>query len=777
MKKYKKLLSSVCLTGLVLGSSSQAFAEENTAIDENTSEETVQNKPKIEVIEVTSQKRVQTLAEVPLAVSAVTGDALDKQRITNMASLPRMMTSLDYTQGVASDSTAMRVRGVGTSAFGIGIESSVSVVIDGVVLSRQNEMFGELFDLERVEVLRGPQGTLFGKNATAGLIHFVTKDATEDFTASGDAFYGSNNEIVFRGSVSGELNDSGNVRGRLTGFYKSADGNVDNLFNDVDSGKLNGIEHDYGLRAKLAIDIIDDLELVIIADYSERETNCCSQTWRTLEPDTNVLGNPDWSINEYHEEYGITPTESNTQVAANTPTQEVTENKGLSANFTYDLGWASISSITSYRNWETWSGQDVELSPYNVFSTNGGGQTQETVTSELRVTSTDDSALDYIAGLFYYNNEAVRDFERLLLGGAMGTHDFLATFDTQNIAVFGELGYTFDTGTRIFTGARYLSEDLEYTYAGTKLAQIAPETGELVPYLSADYPEIPTKFNDKTTKIRLGISHPVNNRLNTYLTYSEGYKGQAVDLTSGFNSTAALRQPVAPESVESIEFGLKGRFIEDRLSMNIAIFSSEFEGYQSLAQDPVNFGFNVTTAGDLETKGFELETVFLATEDLELTFNTTYQKAQITKNSGGQCYPGQTEELGCNGGIQEMEGAELANAPELKIFFGVNQFFELFDDYSMEINASYAWQDEVQYATDRNPDTVHKSYGLANLSSTIMDNDGLSLSLYINNVFDTNYASRIAAAGGLFSGSTSLMHLIPKDAERTFGLRVSYSYE
>jgi len=776
MKNYTKLLSSVGLTSLMLATATQAWAAEKVL----TEEEKSANDFKVEVITVTSQKRIQTLAEVPLAVSAVTGGALDDQRISNMADLPRMMTSLDYTQGGASGSTAMRVRGVGTSAYGIGIESSVSIVVDGVVLSRQNEMFGELFDLERVEVLRGPQGTLFGKNATAGLVHFITKDATEDFTASGDAFYGSDNEITVRGSVSGELSDSGNVRGRLTGFYKSIDGHMNNLY---DGEQLNGIKHDFGLRAKLAIDITDDLDLVVIADYSDREVNCCTQAWRTMEPDTNVFGIPFFNVNEDLEEYGITASDTNLDVALNSKTLESTENQGISANFTYDLGWASITSITSYRSWETFSEMDADISSHSVFTTNGGGQSQDTFTSELRITSTDDSALDYIAGLFYYKNDTERDFERLVMEGAGGTHDFFATFDTENIAVFGELGYTFDTGTRIFSGARYLSEDLDYTYVGTKPVETDPETGVKGPYLSADFPEIPTSFSDTATKIKLGISHPIHDRLNTYLTYSEGYKGQAVDLTSGFNSSAALRQPVAPESVESIEFGLKGTFIEDRLSVNIALFTSEFQDYQSLAQDPVNFGFNVTTAGDLETKGFEIETVFLATEDLELTFNATYQKAQITKNDGGQCYPGQTYELGCDlsdgkgGFIQEMEGAELANAPELKYFLAANQHIELSAEYTAVINASYSWQDEVQYATDRNPLTVHESYGLANLSGTIMDTEGLSLSLYINNLFDTSYASRLVAGGGAFGGSTSIGHMIPKGAERTFGIRVSYSYE
>ncbi|VAV86601.1 TonB-dependent receptor [hydrothermal vent metagenome] len=752
MRKYTKkitgFLSGVSLIGLYGG----GFVSPSMAADEAGFS--------LEEIVVTAQKRAESLQDVPVAITALSVGAIERNRVVSIEGISRIATSVNWQQGLTASNSTVSMRGFGTNAFGVGVESSVAIVQDNVVLSRQNEAFGELFNLERVEVLRGPQGTLFGKNASAGVIHLITKGPSEELEGKADVFYGSFNETVVRGTVSGPLSDSGKVAGRISAFYKSVDGNILNKF---DGKKLNGIRDSYGVRGKLAIEVNDKLSLMVIADYSKTKTDCCAEPIRSLPANTNAFGVGALNINDAV--VGINVGPNNREVSLDAPTFGNYTSWGLSNEANYDLEGVTFTSITSYREWEEETNADIDWSPLKLFLSNGGKKTQKTFTQELRVASSTDDPLQWIFGMFYYNNRNVQDFNRDFGGGRGQFLD--STLAVDNYAAFGEVKYKFETGTQLIAGARWQKEELKYT-------AIVSRTG----FNTADNPNIPNSFNDSDAMLKLGIQQDIGDDAMAYFTFSQGYKGQAVDLTTGLSAAKAALQPIAAERVDSYEVGLKAEFMDRRLSFNVAAFLSNFSNFQTQAFDDAALTFRILNAGEVRSKGIEVETLFAATEELTFIFNATFQNIEILNIVGTGCFPGQTEPQGCVSRQQSISGGTLPNAPDTKIFVGANYEAPVGNgDFIGYTSLNYSWQSEVQYSLNQNPLTIQDSYGTANFSIGVRNADtGLKITAFINNIFDKSYVTGLRAPGGIWGGSTGVVQQIPRTADRTYGVRVGYSF-
>ncbi len=716
----------------------------------------------IDSIVVTATKRAQNLGDVPVAVTALTAEMIEINRIDSVEDIARLATSVNWQGGLTASNATVSIRGFGTNAFGIGIESSVSIVQDGVVLSRQNEAFGDLFNLDRIEVLRGPQGTLFGKNSSAGVVHLITKAPSKELEGAADVFYGSYDEVVTRATLSGPLTESGSVAGRVTGFYKKVGGNV---FNRFDGETINGIDDSYGIRGKVSFDASDRLSLLVIADYTKTKTDCCAETVRFLPPGTNVFGDPTLNVNTAMA--GIAVGEENRETSLDAPTFGDYMGWGISGEANYDFDGATLTSITAYREWEESTNADIDFSPHGAFLINGGSKEQKTFTQELRLASTTESPFQYVVGLFYFNNDTTQDFNRDLFGLSFLEQLLDSTIDVNNYAAFGEVTYDLSTGTRLIAGGRVQREKIEYSATASRFS-----------FDSSTVVGLPTSFAETEVMAKAGIQQDIGENSMAYFTFSQGYKGQALDLTTGITDAKAFLQPIAAETVDSYEVGLKADFFDRRLIINAAAFLSNFDNFQTQAFDDAALTFRILNAGKVRSKGIEIESQLSVSEELTLTFNTTFQDIEIRKIVGTGCYPGQTIALGCVGGQQNISGGTLPNAPDVKIFAGANYEVPLGGTgYIGFANVSYSWQDEVQYSLNQNPLTVQDSFGIANLSFGARGEDsGLSLTVYVNNLFDTSYASFIRTPGGIWGGSTALTHQIPRGAKRTFGVRAGFSF-
>ena len=291
-----------------------------------------------EKITVTSQKRVENLNEVPVAVSVLREEQINSAFAANIEGLQALVPSVSFRKGNTTRNSAITVRGIGTISFSIAAEPSVSTVVDNVVLGRSGQAFVDLYDLERIEVLRGPQGTLFGKNASAGVVNMVSKRPTDTFEGMFEATLMEDNEYRLKGKVSGALND--NVNGSLTFLKSQFDGYIDNVFNNQTT---NGYDKE-GVRAMLDVDAGNDTDILFIFENVKSNDNCCADLElapsgrHNSEASPNSSGPGDLDLDQRFVDHDF-------------ETRTIDEHTAFSIQVDKELGDHTLTSITAYRSW------------------------------------------------------------------------------------------------------------------------------------------------------------------------------------------------------------------------------------------------------------------------------------------------------------------------------------------------------------------------------------------------------------------------------------------
>ncbi len=373
----------------------------------------------IEEIIVTASKRAQTLQEVPIAVSVVTREVLEKAQIHDIKDLQSLVPSLRVTQLQTTGNTNFVIRGFGNGANNAGIEPSVGVFIDGVYRSRSASALADLPNLERIEVLRGPQSTLFGKNASAGVISVITaKPDLDAYSGSASVTVGDLSQVIVKGDVTGPLSDT--VAFSLSGSVNQRDGYFINL---VDGVEYN--EHDrWGVRGQLLFRPSDKLELRFIADHEEMDEVCCGVG--------NLVDGPTGGlIRLIGGELLPEDPFARAQFYDFNPENDI-ENSGISLQVDYDFETMTLTSITSVRDQSRFENSDVDFTSARVISPNSTDTELDTFTQELRLTSSGDGAVDWMIGGFYFDEEVKID-NTLLFG-----EDFRAYADL--LAIVGSGG-------------------------------------------------------------------------------------------------------------------------------------------------------------------------------------------------------------------------------------------------------------------------------------------------------------------------------------------------
>ena len=366
-------------------------------------------------IVVTATKREQTLQSTPVAVTVTTADAIERAQIRDIQGLSTLVPSLRTTQLQSSISTYFSIRGFGNGANNPGIETSVAVFVDGVYRSRSASQIGDLPDIQRVEVLRGPQSTLFGKNASAGVISIVTKAPQFKLGGNFEATYGNFNALTVKGVITGPLSET--VAVSLAGGYNRRDGYVtDTGYN----GKSNG-RNRYFVRGQMLFEPTSDLKIRLIADYDKIDENCCA---------VFQLANGNPVINALTGRTTAVPNPFLDQTRTNFPSNNKVENYGASAQIDYNFGNVALTSITSYRRSNALTSQDSDFSSGDFLGSNTGDIRLKTFTQELRLASKFDGPLNFLIGGYYYDENVAyknaltfgrdfRNFTNIASGGGV----------------------------------------------------------------------------------------------------------------------------------------------------------------------------------------------------------------------------------------------------------------------------------------------------------------------------------------------------------------------
>ena len=293
----------------------------------------------IEEIIVTAEKRAANVQDVPVAITVLNSDALEKIGGSNFTDIAKMAPSMTFQDGGNPAVSSISLRGVGTFAYGIGVESSVLVVVDDIALAQQSQALTDLADIERIEVLRGPQSTLFGKSASAGVISVTTKQPSDRFTAHAEVKVTDDDEQRYALSVSAPITST--LAFRVSGAMSRYDGNVRNLY----TGKMvNGKKSD-SVFAKLRWEPSDSFDATLFGRYNKTRTECCGASFRTLSPSARLLFIPSFTPAVFAP--GITPSKTNTNLVSDMAVTPTGKDRGVALKMNWRIGDHTLTSITS----------------------------------------------------------------------------------------------------------------------------------------------------------------------------------------------------------------------------------------------------------------------------------------------------------------------------------------------------------------------------------------------------------------------------------------------
>ena len=761
-------------------------------------------------IVVTATKRASNLQNVPVAVTAITSETIQNQRITEFGDLTRAAASLTLTESTASPNNAIILRGIGTYAFSIGVEPSVAVIIDDVPVVQQAQAFDNMSDVQRIEVLRGPQGTLFGKNASAGAINIVTQDVANRLTYSGALTATSDQDYKGEGSVSAPLGSTAGFR--LSGYYNNYAGNVRDLTATGPlAGKLLNDEESWGIHGKLKFEVGPKLTILLNGAYSNEHNNGTAAPFRYVDttgknfnynPAKPTVGFPTGPQYNYvslaPDLVGITPGAGNYGIYQDNAGFTNNAQATFSGKATYDLGFASLISVTSYQDWKYNFAADVDSTDLNVNGTgvpvttpvgptdgvNQSGPYHSTeFTQELRLTSKGAGPLSYVAGLYYADAATHRSFVR---GPTQALAEWNGYEGTRSMAAFAGADYKLPTKTTISGAIRLNNERIQDQFTDLLPSHNTPANINNDCGIGA--PNCAGNHTDTAVTWKGSINQELAAHVSAYASVATGYKGYAYDISSGYGPTRTAN-PVQAEHSTSYELGLKSRFLDNKVQLNIAGFYTDYNNFQAQSsQFVVVDGTTVlqqklNNVGKLRTKGIEVESMARPASWVHLDGSFAYTEAKVVSFPNAACYAGQLQTgTGCGpstnptglGNVQDRSGSNLPNSPKFK--FNVGATFEGYLGNSTKDTASitYQHQSSVNFDLLGDPLDVQKAYGLMN-AAVGLEHGAYKMSLFVNNVFDTHYAVGMGDGFGSY-GVHLITQILPRNSQRYFGIKLGAKF-
>ncbi|RXZ64820.1 TonB-dependent receptor [Pelagerythrobacter rhizovicinus] len=803
--KQIALLAGVGLAALAAPAVAQEAPDESAAVadDPASSDDDV---PVPGEIIVTAQRREQSQQDVPISISVVSAKALEQSNLTTVADIQFLSPGVNYN---ANFGGGFNVRGVGTQSLLMSAEQSVALVIDDVIqglpeVSFAGPSYQSLVDIERIEVLKGPQGTLFGKNSSAGVIQIITANPEIGVRSlEGSLSYGTKNELNAESVLNLPLGSTAALR--IAGGLQRRDGFVPDLY----SGEDRWAYQRYSLRGKLLWEPTDDLSILLNAEYRHLTDNAnglwtfrnCGSGFGAFDPCATV------------EPYGIEAGPENLEVATDGNSYTKQEAYSFSGRIDYDIGNATLTSITAYRDLLQPISLDTDATPAAIYSRNENVSGGTQFTQELRLNG-EAGILNYTVGGFYYD---ARPYQKGMNGGTLGylpddspillSLNAIGPYSGQgygswvkakikSYALFGQLEAEVVPGLTFIAGGRYTNDDVRQTidyFDVPWLCRAAYAFGQ--PCHGMDLPLSSGEAQVKADKFtyKLTAKYDITPAVNIYATYATGYKGPMISHPA--NQPQLL---LRPELSKSYEVGLKAELFARALAFNLALFKvdyDDFQGQQRVGVAPT-FYYTTTNAGGLQTKGVEADLTWRAAPGLTLAGNVSYIPTKFTEFAV-QCYDRYTNPATTPGECNYVQPGLPADAPPQfnaagypliyspKWTWGATANYEAYvgEGLSFDVGASYSYRSS-SYGVVADPNSINPGYGLLNGQMSIGDSDDRwRVALFARNLLDKHFVAGIFRTP-LDSGtdnSTPLSTIgysnIPAlDSSRTVGIKFSYSF-
>jgi iron complex outermembrane recepter protein len=717
----------------------------------------------LDEVVVTAQRRSESLKDVPISVQAVTGDQISLDAITDTRDLASIAPTLNFTSGNNGGATAFSLRGISSVSLESGVQPSTAMVIDGVPVVRQSEFIADLGDIDRVEILNGPQGTLFGKNSTAGVINITTKQPDHIYEGSIEGLATNDSEYSTSVMLNAPITDG--IRVRLDGYYRDQEPLVKNL-----SGPdIVGVRSD-GFRGKADFDITQDADFLLQAVYSHGD----SSYGQLIPVHPNIFGAEQAAL------IGVPVGFGATTINMNSPAEDVTENKSVSGTFTWrPIDPLSIVSISNYTRFDEHSVVDEDGTPaganigtgallpnsaYPVQSIDVGTDSYVNSYSyyseELRANYAN-GPINTVVGAYYQHVDQTSrlrtpfNFDGSILGLTPGVRyfespEFNAQIADKTASLFGDLTYEVVSHIKVFGGVRYTYEDLSERYHRDDYLNLYSFYNPITTVNSAppvDSVNVMAAKGVYNTSGRVGAQYQPTPDFNFYVSAARGYKGPAADASQ--NLSPGSYPIIKPELATGYETGTKLRLFDHRVALNAAAFYETIENIQEDINLPGPIlNPELVNAGSLRTLGFEGEAQWAVIREFHLGASAAFNHAfylgfpfvcNSTQLATGTCPNSPAA------GFQNIRGQQAVGSPRWK--------YALTGDYEDQLagtqmrfysQLSWTWTDSVQYQLGDDPLTREPSHGMLNATLGLKGSgDRWDLQLFGKNLTNKFYYSNL----------------------------------
>jgi iron complex outermembrane recepter protein len=697
---------------------------------------------------VTAQRRSESLQDVPIAVTAVSSARLEALGIQSSADLQELTPGLTVPD--MNGYLQPHIRGVGTSSNGAGIENPVALYIDGVYIANPPSALLSLNSIDRMEVDKGPQGTLFGRNATGGLIQVITRDPQQTPHLDADVSYGNYQDVIGRlyatDGLTGDLSADVAVR-----YEHQGDGYGHNFF---DGNEVGTLPHDLATRTKFLFDPSSATQVRLTLDYEDRASTLGVLHLGTQYPGT--FNNAFFG--------GPFPLGGAYDVNNNQSFENTLQGGGAALQINQDLGAVAFESITAYRKSAYFFQEDLDFTPLPILSS-VAHQNDEQLSQELHISGNNADKLKWTAGLYYFY---AKD----------GWHPFDIDFGptpvspvpdvpvtsrlsddqiTNSAAGYGQASYEVVQHTNLTLGARYTYE--RKTVDGTSTLLVGGNPVSVAPYPTAAL-DIPSRSTFDNFSYRIALDHKFGSDILGYMSYSTGFK------SGGYNLASASNPPYQPETIKASEVGLKSELLDRRLRLNVSAFNYLYDNIQ------VGEYFDnteiIVNGAQGKMYGADLDAELAVVRGLTLNGGFSYIHARFTQ------YPNASFIVPVGGCVPPPGGVCTGSAAGNELPYTPTTSFNLGGDYqwtlpigAITVNANYFRSARFYGA----PDNVaaQNAYGIVNASVKWSDpQDHLSLGIYGRNLGNTIYASSLSEA--------QTGEVISLGQPRMYGVTIGYKF-
>ena len=604
-----------------------------------------------DTITVTAQRREESLQDVPVAISAFGAEDLENRQIRDVLDLQGKIPNAFISNGTGTANSArIFFRGVGEDESRGAIDPAVGIYVDGVYLGRTVGSLLDVVDVERIEVLRGPQGTLYGRNTNGGAIKLISQRPQSENSLDIGAGFGSDSRLQFRGV--GNLAFSDQTAARVAVLYKERDGFHELIPNGdlVGDAREVGQEEVFSIRGSIRHDFTETWSAMVAVDYTKDNSDPTPSSIIAESDDPSVVTDADGNLFTVEPQPGVTCSSFTPgifqPVGCFSDFGSDIEIFGVSLNINGQIGTFDVASITSYRTMEDNLSSHIGFPFFQ-------NTDQDQFSQEVTLSSNFEGPFNFLSGVYFYTEDAVLDTTFI--------SDFLVDVETQSFAVFTQGDLDITDSLTLTAGVRYTTEERDFF--GENESNAASAT----PFSPNSRTET---IDSDNVNFTVKMNYAFTDDVSVYASFANGFK------TPGFSpdcfGPTACFLPVEEEQLDSFEVGLRSEFFDNRVRFNATYFYNDYQDLQISATVP-GLGFTRINADQAKIQGVEIEANFYPTENLELFTNLGFLDAEYDSLTEQQAAGITNDGAACPGGVPSVEcalGLELKNAPEFKVNVG-----------------------------------------------------------------------------------------------------------